>query len=472
MLACAAALFFLYFFRLDAMGLVSTDEPRYAAIGREMARTGDWITPRLWGTPWFEKPALLYWLTGVASLAGLGPDLAPRIPVALLSSAFVVGYFFALRQAWGWRPALFAAAVLASSAGWLAYSQIGVPDLPMAACFNGAILLALPWLRGGRRGTLPFAAALLGLAVLAKGLVPLVLLLPLFWFARNRLPHVFHPYVLAAFAIVALPWYVLCTLRNGMPFLQTFFLEHQLGRFTSAELAHSQPAWFYVPVLLGMLFPWTALIALVFRRQTYGQVHAPLFAALLCWGLLFFSVSTNKLPGYLIPLLPSLAALIGLGLHQVAFAGPWLLLPTLTLAWVPVASAMLPVALAEGITRAWPVEQLVKFQAALLMLPLMLSGAAGLLAERLGKRHWAVAGIFTLTLLSVIWIKIAALPQVDRLASARSAYRVAVAQQRPEGAICTETMPRAWHYGFNYYFGRALPECKPGAAGLRTPRLP
>jgi len=466
-LAGGAALYFLYFFRLDALGLVSSDEPRYAAIGREMARSGDWITPRLWGAPWFEKPALLYWMTALGTLAGLGPELAPRMPVAILSVAFVVFFFFTLRREWGGKPAFYATAVLASSAGWLAYSQTAVPDLPLAVLFNSAVLLALPWLRtGDRRALLPVAAAMLGLAVLAKGLVPLVLLLPVLWFARARLLHLFHPAVLAAFAVTALPWYVLCTLRNGAPFLQTFFLQHQFGRFTSSELQHVQPFWFYGPALLGCMFPWTALLALAFRPSIYAEKHTQLFAAIAVWGFVFFSLATNKLPGYLIPLLPPIAALCGLSLHRVRFAAPWLMLPTLTLAWVPVAGAMLPVALASGIRKAWPVEQIVKFRAALLMLPLMFASGAELLADRASKRHWAVGGVFLLTVLSVIWLKVGTLPAVDDAASARRMFR-----STPKGVVvCAGPMPRAWRYGLNYYFERAVPDCKPGQSVLTLTR--
>src|SRR6202142_1664353 len=86
----AVSLFFLYFFGLTRTGLIGPDEPRYAAIGRAMAATGDWITPRLWGAPWFEKPALLYWMTGAAFRLGFAEDLAPRVPVALLSVAFLI----------------------------------------------------------------------------------------------------------------------------------------------------------------------------------------------------------------------------------------------------------------------------------------------------------------------------------------------------------------------------------------------
>src|SRR4249920_652259 len=91
----------LYFWQLGGMGLAGPDEPRYDAIGREMARSGDWVTPRLWGEPWFEKPALLYWMTAAGFLSGLGEELAPRAPVAICSIAFLVFFFWILRQEFG-----------------------------------------------------------------------------------------------------------------------------------------------------------------------------------------------------------------------------------------------------------------------------------------------------------------------------------------------------------------------------------
>src|SRR5215469_6869815 len=86
--------YFLYFFGLTAAGMIGPDEPRYASIGREMAHSGDWITPRLWGEPWFEKPALLYWIEGAAFRLGLNEDLAPRLPVALASVAFLIFFYW------------------------------------------------------------------------------------------------------------------------------------------------------------------------------------------------------------------------------------------------------------------------------------------------------------------------------------------------------------------------------------------
>src|SRR5215831_10975389 len=129
--------------------MLGPDEPRYAWIGRAMAHTGDWITPRLWGQPWFEKPALLYWMTGAAFRLGVNEDLAPRLPIALTSVAFLVFFYWILQREFGGTAAAYSTAILATSAAWLAYSHIGVTDLPLAATFSAAMLLSLTWLERG-----------------------------------------------------------------------------------------------------------------------------------------------------------------------------------------------------------------------------------------------------------------------------------------------------------------------------------
>ena len=86
-----------------------------------MARSGDWVTPRLWGEAWFEKPALLYWMTGAGFRLGLGDELAPRLPVALLSLLFLAFFHLCLRREFGARPASYATAILGTSAGWITW---------------------------------------------------------------------------------------------------------------------------------------------------------------------------------------------------------------------------------------------------------------------------------------------------------------------------------------------------------------
>ncbi|MEO7652552.1 MAG: glycosyltransferase family 39 protein [Bryobacteraceae bacterium] len=444
------ALYLLFVFRLAGTGLVSADEPRYASIGREMARSGDWVTPRLWGDPWFEKSALLYWMTGAAFRLGLNADLAPRLPVAACSVLFLAISFSVLRKEFGLRAAWFSVLVLGTSAGWLALSHVAIPDLPMSALFSLSMLLCLGWLRNGERRRLPWAAALLASAVLAKGLVPLVLALPLAWFGRRRILDLLRPPVLIAFLLVAAPWYVLCYLRNGWPFVQIFFIQHQFGRFFSGELQHVQPFWFYLPVLASALFPWTGAATLLANPGLYSDSRRRFLLTWLLFGLLFFSYSTNKLPGYILPLLPAAAVLIGLALDEAADAR-WILASAAALLCIlfPLAS-VLPQALAAGLSRArFPAFQPV-WLAPLLLAPLVWR------LEQAKQRNFAVILIAALATTGVAYLKLVALPAIDASASARSLWH---RLETSGHAFCVEPIHRSWLYGLNYYSVTPLPDC-------------
>ena len=440
----------LYFHALGATGLLGPDEPRYASVAREMTQSGDWITPRLWGEPWFEKPALLYWMTAAAFSAGLGADLAPRLPVALLSVGFLLFFRWVLAREFGARAGWFGMLILGTCGGWVGYSAIGVTDIPLAACFSAAMLLALPWLARGDARPLPAAAALLGAAVLAKGLVPLVLVLPLLWMGRRRWRDLLRPRVAAVFLCVALPWYWLCYLRNGRLFLEKFIWEHHFGRFASDALLHGQPWWFYVPVLLAALLPWTLLPALVPRRRWKQDARLRLLAAWVGFGLVFFSASANKLPGYLLPLLPAAAALAAVALDnlgdaRLALAGVGLLLIS-----VLVTAQVLPAALAAGLSRAprpapsWTWG-----------LPVLVAAGAWRL-EALRRRTAAVLLLAGAVAAGVFYIKTATYNEIARAVSARELWR-GIAPRR--GQVCVAGIHRSWRYGLNYYSQTPLPDC-------------
>ncbi len=144
-----------------------------------MASSGDWVTPRLLGRAWFEKPALLYWMEAIFFRAGFGPEIAPRLPVALMAVSFLVFFWWILQREFGALPANFATAILGASAAWIVSSQVGTTDLPLAVTYASAMLLALPWVRRREDKLLPWVAVLLGLAVLAKGPVAVALACPL-----------------------------------------------------------------------------------------------------------------------------------------------------------------------------------------------------------------------------------------------------------------------------------------------------
>jgi 4-amino-4-deoxy-L-arabinose transferase-like glycosyltransferase len=439
----------VYFFHLSAVGLLGPDEPRYAAIGREMAHSGYWITPRLWGTPWFEKPALLYWMTATAFRAGLGPELAPRLPVALVAVGFLVFYWWILNRAFGCLAAWSATSILATSGLWVGFSQAGVTDIPMTAFFSAAMLLALEWIASRDTRTLPAASGLFGLAVLAKGLGPLALAVPLI-----RGKHILDwlkPRVLLPLFVVALPWYALCYLRNGWPFIHDFFVVHTFGRLASAALAHGQPFWYYLPVLAGAFLPWTPLLGLLPRRKLYEDPRTQFLLGWFLFTLVFFSVMWNKLPGYILPALPAGAALAGIALRDVPRARGWLAACALLLVAFPIAAQILPAAILNGLSHAPKPSVHPSWLAGVLVAIL-----AWVLDTR-GRRLAAILTVAAGAALAITGLKVVAAPALDRSVSARPMWRQIEGQVED---VCVGELKRDWIYGLNYYAGRSLPRCE------------
>lgn len=458
-IAALLALLILSFSGLTAFGLQGPDEPRYASIGRAMAVSGDWITPRLWGQPWFEKPALLYWLVGLGFKAGLGNDAAPRAPIAIVSIAFLLFVFFWARREFNLFVAGAATALLATTAFWVAFSHAAVTDIPLAATFSASIFLLLPAVEGRRVNSIA-GALLLALSFLAKGLVPLILILPVCWFARRHWRLWLRPWAIAALAAVALPWYALCASRNGFEFLRTFFWQHQFGRFTSPELQHVQPFWFYFPWFVAALFPSVALAVFAGARILYQDRRRQCLLATVVFGFVFFSAARNKLPGYLLPLLPLVCLLIACGLDlarrtqpkalALATAGSMLLLPFFALA-----AGLLPRALGGSLREAFPLDLLTMSRVADIM-PIAITAA---LASLFLTRERALILWFALVFCGWTYIEYAALPWVDQAASARSVWQ---SLPDPKTEFCVGPVSRAWRYGLNYYSVTPLPDCPPG----------
>ncbi len=434
LLLVAAAIFFLYFVGLTRTGLIGPDEPRYAAIGRAMAATGDWVTPRLWGAPWFEKPALLYWMTAAGFKLGFGAEMAPRLPVAIASVAFLIYFFVVLRREFGERAAWYATAILGTSAGWLAYSHIAITDLPMSAAFAAAMLGVF-----GKASAREFVAAgvLLGVALLAKGLVPLVLFIPALWFLRRRWRELAG--LFAAAGVVALPWYALVSARNP-GFLGDFIWKHHFGRFLNTALQHGQPFWFYVPVLLAGLFPWTPLVGVAANAGLFRDVRLRFLLVWFAWGFVFFSASRNKLPGYLLPLLPAVAVLMGIGLERSAHAKYWLAACGALFCLEPPLLEILPQALANGLSHT----------AFHLGLASIVAGVALAAMCVVGRPERSVAALALFATVTVVWVVWRVYPEMDRELSGRQAATV----------TCLPQTNRSQRYSLEYYAGRRLSDCK------------
>ena len=275
------------------------DEPRYARVAVEMQRASEWVTPTLQGEPWLEKPPLYYWLAGAAFRVLGETEAAARLPsvLALLGLTGATALFGA--RLYGSAAGLHAGFIAGTSLLAFAYGRAASMDMLLAATVTLAIgLSGLRLLGIAGRTACVGAAAVAGLATLAKG--PLGLLLPVLvvggyllstreW---RRLREVLAPAAVVAFALVALPWYVAILRDQGRQFVDVFLLNHNLQRFTSEVHNHPGPFWYYLPVLLLGLFPWSGLALPGLVRSAPRESRADRFVLLwLLLPLAFFSLA-------------------------------------------------------------------------------------------------------------------------------------------------------------------------------------
>lgn len=427
----AIAIYLLYFHGLGDVGLLGPDEPRYASVGREMFFSGDWITPRLAGEAWFEKPPLEYWGIAIAYTLGFEDDLAPRLFNAFCGALFAAFFYWILRREFDARTAAIATAILATSAAWIAESRVAVMDLPLAAAFSAAMLLAL-----SERFVL--AAIFLALAVLAKGPVAIVLALPMLWFFRSRWRDLALP--LIVFLALVQPWYIAMGVLHGRPFFAEFFLRHNLSRFAESSLQHVQPFWFFVPVMLAAIFPWTPLAALI--RWPLDRKQKLLFVW-FAWTLLFFSLSRNKLPGYILPAVPPLCALAGMALAAVRRPLLWAAGCGALLGFAAIITDILPAALSGGVRSA---DLTVRF------IPVTLVTLAGIAAGLWQGWRGVAATILLLVPLTIHRL----FPVLEHRTSARGLWQTIEARRND---VCIESLHRAWRYGLDFYAIEPLPDC-------------
>jgi 4-amino-4-deoxy-L-arabinose transferase-like glycosyltransferase len=327
---------FLFYFGLGAFGLVGADEPRYAQVAREMLERHNWVTPFLYGHPWLEKPVLYYWQAMVCYKIFGVSDWVARLPSAMDATAMVVAIYLFFRQfRRGFQ--LDAALITASSAGVIGLARSASTDMALAATFTIALVAWLAWYEGGRRRWLLMFYFFLALATLAKGPVAVVLagiiilLFALGW--RNpRLvgQTLWWPGVLLFFA-AALPWYS-AVQRENPGFFHSFIIEQNFARFSTNLYRHVQPWWYFLPVLLLAIVPWTFLVAAAFagavrrwkREPDEEDRTIPADSFLLTWitvVLVFFSASQSKLPAYILPAVPACAMLLADYLQRLIVAG-------------------------------------------------------------------------------------------------------------------------------------------------------
>ena len=325
-----AALWLLLLVFAALRPLAVPDEGRYGEIGRWMLISGDWLTPRLNGIPFFHKPPLLYWLEAL-SLATFGVNvMALRLVPALHAGLMLTAVYLAARHISTEAIARRAVIMLGTGLGFWVGGQYVNHDMLVATWISLAIgCFAFAFMAGDKPNAwlarLGFLACALG--VLSKGLIGLVLpgLVLLVWLIWTRqFKKILHlPWLsgLALFGLVTLPWFVLA--QHKYPdFFNYMFIGQQFNRYTAATYNNPQPGWFYLLALTLMLFPWLFFAVGQVRRVTTMTLTSAIGMDKawwqLCWTwvlviLVFFSIPNSKLVGYIFPVLPPLALLAALG---------------------------------------------------------------------------------------------------------------------------------------------------------------
>ncbi len=331
----------------DGLGLVGADEPRYAEIAHEMlahfnaahtlkGHLSACVTPYLYGRPWLEKPALYYWRAMFLFQDFGVHDWSARLPSTTFAFVMIALIYLHMRR---FRPGghLDAALITVACAGIIAFSRGASTDMQMAAPLSIGLLGWYAWYETNSKFWLYDIYFFTGLATLAKGPVaPLLAFLIIAAFALLRREwHIvgrslWWPGIVLYFAMV-LPWFVAVQHQNPT-FFREFFFQHNLERFATDRYHHEQPFWYYLPVVVLAIMPWSvvgirSLIdgiqtsaaewRLRHARKTKPKVNRPGDAFpefLVLWTLIpivFFGFSESKLPGYILPSIPPITILTG-----------------------------------------------------------------------------------------------------------------------------------------------------------------
>ncbi len=350
----------LFFILLGTKPLFVPDEGRYAEIAREMATSGHYVTPYLNGIKYFEKPALFYWL-GAAAIKLAGLNLwSLRSINALLGLLGCLVTYACTRHLYDRTTGLLAALILGTSFLYFAMVHMISLDLPVSVFLTITLLCFLLGFQTPAEKTRLYyfwgAALAAALAVLSKGLIGIVFPLMIIssWIILTQswqslgfggesrksnlsFKSLYLPSSLFIFLLITLPWHILVNHTNP-EFFDFYFIEQHVLRYTTKEVGHYQPAWFFIPNLIIGFFPWIiflpqALIQVI-RESWKNKQQQTTELFFLCWALcifIFFSFSKSKLIPYILPVFPPLAILTARYLRQTMLPFSNIKIPSLIL---------------------------------------------------------------------------------------------------------------------------------------------
>jgi 4-amino-4-deoxy-L-arabinose transferase-like glycosyltransferase len=322
-----------FFFGLGDLALTGPDEPRYAEVAREMYVRGDYISPHLAGCLWFEKPVLVYWMAAASyGLFGVS-EFAARFPSAVCALLTVLIIYFGLRRSVSTVWAASASLAIATGGLFLGFSRAVTMDMALTFAIAAALMsgyLSTESTGKARAACWALCWAAAGLACLAKGFIGILLVgavLGSYLIVSGRWRD--FGWREAAVAITAMTavagtWYIPVIARHGHAFIDEFIIEHHFQRYVTTVHSHPQPVYFFLFVVLAGMMPWTFLMIPAATRIRTLCPRASKSDSLLTFAwiwlavpTLFFSFSSSKLPGYILPVFPALAIIVGAEIERI-----------------------------------------------------------------------------------------------------------------------------------------------------------
>ena len=327
---------------LSGPALTDSDEAFYAESAREMIERSDWLTPYFNGVTRFEKPVLYYWMAAISYTAAGVSAWAARLPSALAGIGLVVLAYVAARRWYDDTTAFYAGLIVATSFGSIAMAHQALPDLPLALFISVTIwgayvgLLTAPSKTAtttSRQTWLIISAVGAAFAFLVKGPVGIALLLAVLvpltiieWALFKHSWQVRSAHVAVATMIgiaLTVPWYFAMTMEHGVGYLERFFIAENLDRFATDRYNAPRPIWYYGPIVIGGLLPWSLFIPLGVRQLVRSRVNwrpSVVTFRIALWAimpLLFYTFSVGKQPRYILPVLIPLSILLA---HSIVSA--------------------------------------------------------------------------------------------------------------------------------------------------------
>ncbi len=317
--------------------LLEPDESRNAQLALNLLETGNWQTPMLNDQHYWDKPPLQHWAIATSYQVFGASPWATRFPIALASMLTILLTLFVGKRLVGYHAAWLASLCLLLSTGFLLVSRYTTMDASLTTAVTAAMLYGLLSIRSGfSRHLAGISSLAMGVGILIKGPVIVALCLPplvaAHWLSKPYRQHQRHRNQWAWWVMpglcVATPWYLLTSITNP-EFVSEFLWKHNVVRFTEG-FNHERPFFYYLLGIFLFMFPvsylFPSLVKFLTSRKLTNRKYRSretgwIFLAAL-WILAFFTVSTTKLPTYIVPAFPLITMLLGIFLEQKILLHP------------------------------------------------------------------------------------------------------------------------------------------------------